>query len=228
MVVMKKIDSLFFELLQVSVGQLDCLGRGPEPDEWQTLYEISKQQHVEGISYQGVMRLFEFGLRAPQDISLDWMAEAETIRETNEMAEKPSVLASCYDEDLLNLRQRVDNEVKVVSQFNIQYLYKQYLQHRLDMRLLLDYYYVLRKTNGKNETLKGGGFLGSFGVRRFARGVMWMLQETMNLDERHMPFEPLEIEGRFLLSDVMQEASTLERVGHVIITYPLGIKDLRA
>jgi hypothetical protein len=225
---MKKIDPLFFELMQVSVGQLDCLSRGPEPDEWQTLYEISKQQHVVGISYQGVMRLFEFGLRAPQDISLDWMAESETIRETNEVAEKPSVLAFCYDEEILHLRQRTDHEVKAVSQFKIQYVYQQYLKHQMDMGLLLDYYYVLRKTNGKNETLKSEGILDSMGVRRFARGVMWMLQEIMNLDKRHMPFEPLEIEGRFLLSDVMREASKLERVGHVLITYPLGIKDLRA
>ena len=225
---MKKIDPLFFELLQVSVGHLDCLSRGPEPDEWQTLYELSKQQHVVGICYQGVMKLFEFGLRAPQDISLDWMAEAETIRENNEMAEKPSVLASCYDEELLNLRQRVDNEVKAVSQFKIQYVYQNYLKHQLDMRLLLDYYHVLRQTNGKNETLKGGGLFGTLGIRRFARGVMWMMQETLNLDKQQMPFEPLEKEGRFLLSDVMQEASKLERFGHVLFTYPLGIKDLLA
>ena len=54
---MKKVHSLFFELIQVSVGQIDCLTRGPEPEEWMELYEISKQQHVEGISYQGVMKL---------------------------------------------------------------------------------------------------------------------------------------------------------------------------
>lgn len=225
---MRKIDPLFFELMQVSVGQLDCLSRGPEPDEWQTLYEISKQQHVEGISYQGVTKLFEYGLRAPQDISLDWMAEAETIRETNEMAEKPSILDFCYDEALQNLRQRPSHEVKAVSQFKIQYVYQQYLRHKLDMGLLLDYYHVLRQTHGKNETLKGGGFLDSLGVRRFARGVMWMLQETMNLDKQYMLFEPSEIEGRFLLTDMMQEASTLERVAHILFTYPLGIKDLRA
>lgn len=225
---MKKIDSLFFELLQVSIGHLECLSRGPEPDEWGELHEISKQQHVEGISYLGVMKLFEYGLRAPQDISLDWMSEAETIRETNEMAEKPSILARCYDEELLNLRQHADNEVHTLSHLTIQYVYKQYLQHKLDMRLLLDYYFVLCKQKGKYETLKGGGLLGSLGVRRFARGVMWMLQETMNLDREYMPFEPLEIEGRFLLSDLMQEASKLERVAHVLFTYPLGIKDLRA
>ena len=225
---MKKIDPLFFELMKVSVGQMDCLSRGPEPDEWQTLYELSKQQNVEGISYQGVTKLFEYGLRAPQDISLDWMAEAETIRETNEIAEKPSVLAFCYDEAIRDLRQRTNNEVKAVSQFKIQYVYQQYLRHQLDMSLLLDYYHVLRQTSGKNETLKGGGFLDSLGIRRFARGVMWMLQEVMNLDKQYMPFEPLEIEGRFLLTDMMQEASTLERVAHVLVTYPLGIKDLRA
>lgn len=225
---MKKIDSLFFELIQVAVGQQDCLSRGPEPEEWQTLYEISKQQHVEGISYQGVMKLFDFGLRAPQDICLDWMAGAETIREANETVKEPSILALSYDEELQNLRQHAGNDVKVVSQFKIQYVYQQYLQHKLDMRLLLDYYHVLRKTNGKYETLKSGGFLDTWGIRRFARGVMWVLQETVNLDKQNMPFEPLEIEGRFLLSDMMQEASKWERVAHVLFTYPLGIKDLRA
>ena len=225
---MKKIDSLFFELLQVSVGREDCLSRGPEPEEWQELYEISKQQHVEGISYHGVMKLFEFGLRAPQDVSLDWMAESETIRETNEMAEKPSVLAQCYSEELRDLRQLRAEELPTASKLTIQYLYKQYLLHQLDMCLLLDYYFMLRRNNGKYETLKGGGLLDSFGVRRFARGVMWMLQETMKLDRQYMPFEPLEIEGRFLLNDMMQEASKLERVAHVLFTYPLGIKDLRA
>ena len=225
---MKKIDSLFFELLQVSVGREDCLSRGPEPEEWQELYEISKQQHVEGISYHGVMKLFEFGLRAPQDVSLDWMAESETIRETNEMAEKPSVLAQCYSEELRDLRQQRAEELPTASKLTIQYLYKQYLLHQLDMCLLLDYYFMLRRNNGKYETLKGGGLLDSFGVQRFARGVMWMLQETMKLDRQYMPFEPLEIEGRFLLNDMMQEASKLERVAHVLFTYPLGIKDLRA
>ena len=225
---MKKIDSLFFELLQVSVGREDCLSRGPEPEEWQELYEISKQQHVEGISYHGVMKLFEFGLRAPQDVSLDWMAESETIRETNEMAEKPSALAQCYDEELRDLRQPRAEELPTASKLTIQHLYKQYLLHQLDMCLLLDYYFMLRRNNGKYETLKGGGLLDSFGVRRFARGVMWMLQETMKLARQYMPFEPLEIEGRFLLNDMMQEASKLERVAHVLFTYPLGIKDLRA
>ena len=36
-----------------------------------------------GICYHGVIKLFEYGLVAPQELSLDWMAEAEDIKEQN-------------------------------------------------------------------------------------------------------------------------------------------------
>ena len=74
---------LFFELMQVSLGQLDCVSRFPEPNEWQKFYELAKKQAVIGICYHGVTRLFDYGLVAPQDLSLDWMAEAEEIKEVN-------------------------------------------------------------------------------------------------------------------------------------------------
>ena len=74
---------LFFELMQVSVGQLDCVSRFPEPNEWQTFYELAKKQAVTGICYHGVTKLFDYGLVAPQELSLDWMAEAEEIKEVN-------------------------------------------------------------------------------------------------------------------------------------------------
>ncbi len=225
---MNKIDLLFFELLQVSVGQLDCLSRGLEPEEWQQLFVLSKQQRVEGICYHGVIKLFEFGLRAPQEVSLDWMAETEAIRDANEMAEKPSVLAVCYSEELQYLRQRGDDEPIMLSDVVIQRFYQKYLRRELFMSDIIDYYYVLTHTKGINETVKGGGLLGSLGMRRFGRGMMWLLQETLKLDKQYMPYSPLEKEGRFLLTELMQEASFMERLTHVLLTYPLGIKDLRA
>ena len=95
------------------------------------------------------------------------------------------------------------------------------MHHQLDMRLLLDYYFVLRKNSGKYETLKGGGLFDSWGVRRFARGVMWMLQETMNLNMQHMPFQPLEKEGRFLFSDMMHEVSKWKRLAHIFLFFKI-------
>ena len=69
--------------MQVSVGQLDCVSRFPEPNEWQKFYELAKKQAVIGVCYHGVTKLFDYGLVAPQELSLDWMAEAEEIKEVN-------------------------------------------------------------------------------------------------------------------------------------------------
>lgn len=116
---------LFFELMQVAVGKLDCLSRGPSPDEWQALYALAQREEVAGICYRSVVALFEFGLRAPQDISLDWMAEAEGLKERNrgvakrllalqqKLEEQPvrstillgAALARFYEKDLQALRQ---------------------------------------------------------------------------------------------------------------------------
>ena len=74
-------EQLFYELIQVSLKQLDCLSRGPEPEEWEELHETARQQKMTGICYRGVQALFEFGLRVPQDLVIDWMAQAETIEE---------------------------------------------------------------------------------------------------------------------------------------------------
>lgn len=76
-------EKLFFELMQVSVGQLDCVSRFPEPEEWNRFHDLAKRQAVVGICYHGVTKLYEYGLIAPQELSLDWMAEAEEIKEQN-------------------------------------------------------------------------------------------------------------------------------------------------
>ena len=80
-------QELFFELLRVAIGQLDCLSRGPSNQEWNDIYQIAQRHGLLGVCYKGVEHLFEFGLRAPQDLSIDWMADAETIREEQEMYE---------------------------------------------------------------------------------------------------------------------------------------------
>ena len=85
-------NELFFELIQVSTGQLDCLNRGPSPEEWQQLYEISKRHGLTALCYKGVVRLFEYGLRAPQDLSIDWMADAEESETTLPDAEHTKCL----------------------------------------------------------------------------------------------------------------------------------------
>ncbi len=76
-------ERLFYELIRVSTGQLDCLSRGPEPEEWQLLYEMAHQQQLVGICYHGAQALFEFGLRVPHELIIDWMSETEVIEAQN-------------------------------------------------------------------------------------------------------------------------------------------------
>ena len=52
-------EQLFYELIQVSLKQLDCLSRGPEPEEWEELHETARQQKMTGICYRGVQALFD-------------------------------------------------------------------------------------------------------------------------------------------------------------------------
>ena len=205
---------LFLELIQVAMGQRECLERGPEPGEWLGLYEMSRQQKVTGISYKGVVKLFDFGLRAPQDVSIDWMAEAEEMRETNEGKQKPVYVARYYDEELRSLRQPTDEYYLQNKALTISDVYRLFVHQRLDMRVVMDYYYILRSTGHRYETLKFDGFAGTlfgwWGVRKFAHGMMWVLQQTMGLDRSLMLCEPWEEDGRFILQEMMDGHSSMQ------------------
>ena len=313
-------EKLFYELMQVAVGQLDCLSRGPSPEEWQELYATAQRQGVAGICYKGVERLFEFGLRAPQDISIDWMSEAEEIRMNNTMFDKRSAIiqkrllerkiyttillgqgvARYYGEELQELRhpksidvyvdcglekaikfvqqtgqQEVrhnrhvvwldvweDTPVRILPQlaysknpwrneiqqrwfrqnreqlfmevgdlvvpsedmnvvYVMQHLHEQFLYGHVDMQLLMDCFFILKKKAGNFGTYKNGmtvaKVLDSFGIAKFAQGVMWVMQEVFGLERSLMPIEPLESEGQFILNEVMTGRHMLQMVKH----YPL-------
>ena len=78
-------QELFFELLRVAIGQMDCLSRGPLADEWHGIYRTAQRHGLTELCYKGMERLFDYGLRAPQDLSIDWMADAEAIHESQEL-----------------------------------------------------------------------------------------------------------------------------------------------
>jgi hypothetical protein len=313
-------DKLFYELMQVAIGQQNCLSRGPEPEEWLVLYQKALKQHVVGICYRGVEKLFEFGLRAPQEVSLDWMAGAEDIRSANVLTDKRAAVlqqklterkiyntlllgqgvAHYYGAELKDLRQPsgidvyVDcghqKAVKFVQQTGRQdirqnhhqvwidawedtpaslltqvvhtkslwknevtqrwfrqnreqlyreergfvlptssmhvvvvllSLYEQTLYGHVDMRQLMDCFFILKKVQGRPVTFKGEqsveGAVKSLGISRFARGVMWVMQEVFAVDAAQLPLKPLEKEGRLLLQQVMDG----RRVWPLVKCYPI-------
>ena len=97
-------------------------------------------------------------------------------------------------------------------EFNVFYIllhiYRHFLYEGVGMRQLMDYYFVLKnlddnvdlnskRTNFAIDAIK------EFEMERFAKGVMWVMQEVFALDRKHMIAEPSESEGRFILNEVM-------------------------
>ena len=295
---------LFFEFMQVSVGQLDCVSRFPEPDEWKKFYELAKHHAVTGICYHGVTKLFEYGLVAPQELSLDWMAEAEEIKERNRGRSRRLVtlqeelqshhlrssvitgpaLVRFYDRELqplrytksvdlyvfgyknqVDLNQWADINVRIHTELRagkstrrnnrldkwilqnndlmfrkageltvpshattiiiqIAHLYDLFFEKGITMRNLMDLFFVLHYGDGNSNLFQFAqttvqGEIKELGLTRFTRGIMWILKEVFNLDTKHMPVEPLEEEGRFLLDLIMGDGFTFRNWWHKLWHY---------
>jgi len=116
-------------------------------------------------------------------------------------------------------------------EFNLFYIllhiYRHFLYEGVGVRQLMDYYFVLKAntnnpndTNGSlrsklhenhNENLSSStdytdltDLLKQFGMWKFARGLMWVMQRVFGLEKEYMICEPQEDEGRFILSEVME------------------------
>ena len=90
------------------------------------------------------------------------------------------------------------------------HIYRHFLYEGVGLRQLLDYYFVLKSlTPSPSPKGEGSSLIGltkllrQLGMWKFARGVMWVLQEVFGLEKEYMICEPLESEGRFILSEVM-------------------------
>ena len=298
------IRKLFFELMQVSVGQLDCVSRFPEPDEWKKLFELAKHHTVAGICYHGITKLFDYGLVAPQELSLNWMAEAEDIKEQNRGRSRRLVtlqeelhahhlrssvvtgpgLVRFYDRELqplrytkgvdlyvfgyknqVDLNQWADINVRIHTELRagkssqrntrlekwmlqnndlmfrkageltvpshamtivlqIVHLYNLFLEKRLQMRNLMDLFYVLRFGDGRSKQFQFSqttidGEIKELGLTRFSQGIMWLMKEIFNLDTNHMPVEPLEEEGQYILGVMMGDGFTFHNWWHKLWHY---------
>lgn len=77
------VDTYFFELLQVAVGNRDSLSGVPTEEEWEEIYEVAKKQTLVGIAFKGVERLPQ-GQLPPKKRIRQWFMKADKIRKRNE------------------------------------------------------------------------------------------------------------------------------------------------
>lgn len=121
---------LFFELLQVSLGNQNKLSSIPSDKEWAILYAESERQAVTGILLHGVDRL-PVEQRPSQAILLQWIGVGQLIEQRNHLMDercrelltklkdagltatilKGQGIAQLYDKGLRPLRQSGDIDV---------------------------------------------------------------------------------------------------------------------
>ena len=297
--------SIFFELLQVALGNRERLSRTPSAADWAEIYAVSEQQAVTGILLHGIERLPD-EQRPMQALLLQWIGVVQMIEQRNRMMDgrcmellpqlvssglHPTILkgqgiAQYYPTALQRLRQpgdidvyvsdgrekaiayaksigqkdinwdykhlhlRVWNDTEVEMHYHVEvllnlwknkrlqqwfkenemllyfnhtdivtptiemnlfyillHIYRHFFTEGVGLRQLIDYYFVLVAANGTLPQYVGGKslehVLKSFGMWRFARGIMWIMQEIFALDRKYMYCEPLEKEGRFILDIVL-------------------------
>lgn len=222
------IQKLFFQLIQVSIGQLDCLDRGPSPEEWQELYNLSKQHQLATVCYDGVVRLFDFGLRAPQDLSIDWMAETEDT--ALQAADAVPAISHPLRRKLVerwterngsSLYQRNSQPEQFTPSAAVVVLLLRAFEdfHRGELKLdaVVALCQQLRQANGVLPEFRDDSsveqMLQTFGIWNFTKAMMWMAGEVTALDPKLMPAKPDASRGRFVLEQVWGGKVTLsERI----------------
>ena len=96
---MNVVNDLFFELLQVAIGNRQGLSRVPTPEEWEEIYEMSKKQSLAGIAFAGVERLPQEQMPPGKRIR-QWAVKAEKIREHNvKVSEDCRVISRFFEEN---------------------------------------------------------------------------------------------------------------------------------
>ena len=77
------LEGLFFELLQIAIGNRKELTRQLTDDEWETLYGICEKQALLGIAFAGVERLPKEQC-PPFEVLAEWVHDAQVAKDRNE------------------------------------------------------------------------------------------------------------------------------------------------
>lgn len=80
-------ESLLFELIQLSIGRRESLSRTPNEKEWRVLYDFCLKQAIAGICFCGVQKLPKEMMPA-KEVLLRWFAIAEQIKRRNILLDK--------------------------------------------------------------------------------------------------------------------------------------------
>ena len=75
---------LFFEFLQVAIGNRESLSRELSDNEWQDIFRLLKEHALIGVGFSAVERLHAKGVVCPMQLRMQWYALVVQIERRNE------------------------------------------------------------------------------------------------------------------------------------------------
>jgi hypothetical protein len=96
-------------------------------------------------------------------------------------------------------------------EFNVFYIllhiYRHFLYEGVGLRQIMDYYFVLKVFSNTDDKTLADSYavkaVEEFGMSKFAKGIMWVMNECFGMPERWMIWDVDEKEGRYILEQVM-------------------------
>ncbi len=87
--------------------------------------------------------------------------------------------------------------------FIMLHAYQHMCGHGVGLRQIMDYFYVLKHDFTEEERKESVYWIRQLGMKRFAAGLMWVLQEYFGLASEYLLMQPDEKEGRFIMREVL-------------------------
>lgn len=88
--------------------------------------------------------------------------------------------------------------------FQLSHIMKHFLFEGIGLRHIIDYYYLLRRGTTDAEKREFVQIIKPLGMMKFARGLMFVMQHYLGLEEKFLLVEPNERIGRFIMGEVLK------------------------
>ena len=88
--------------------------------------------------------------------------------------------------------------------YEMLHMYAHFFSSRNSFKQFIDYYYLLKRGLTEQQKADVVARFEEFKVDRYARGIMWIMKDTLGLDEGFLIVEPSERIGRAILREAMR------------------------
>lgn len=102
----------------------------------------------------------------------------------------------------VNVHGFVETNAVFDAVYQLTHCFHHLMEEGLGLRHIVDYYYVLKCLDDEERGL-ASGVLQSLGMMKFCAAVMWIIKYVMCIPDNELLCEPNEIEGRFVLKEIM-------------------------